>query len=126
MGSIGDGVVAGFMCDFCSVNQSDEMFAADPGVVHSARCLMRSDVAFYGDGRQLQLQYLRWRLVGRVDVSIEGHKGDQERVGSVRVRTRTEVRGSKSSFRVYGGDIAFMLELMSCVSGLPDHASLPS
>ena len=47
-------------------------------------------------------------------------------MGSVRVRTRTEFRGSKSSFRVYGGAVALMLELMSCFSSLPDHAPLSS
>ena len=47
-------------------------------------------------------------------------------MGSVRVRTRTEVRGSKSSFRVYGGAVALMLELVSCFSGLPDHAPVSS
>ena len=49
---------------------------------------------------------------------------DQEQMGSVRVRTRTEVHGSKSSFRVYGGAVALRLELMSCFSSFPDHAPL--
>ena len=47
-------------------------------------------------------------------------------MGSVRVRTRTEVRGWKSPFRVDVGAVALMLELMSCVSSLPDHAPLSS
>ena len=50
--------------------------------------------------------------------------GDQEQMGSVRVRTRTEGHGSKSSFRVYGGAVSLGLELMSCFSHLPDHAPL--
>ena len=48
--------------------------------------------------------------------------GDQEQMGSVRVRTRTEVRDLKSSFMVYGGVVALMLGLMSCFFSLPDHA----
>ena len=45
-------------------------------------------------------------------------------MGSVRARTRTRVRGSKSSFRENGGAIALMLELLSCFPSLPDHAPL--
>ena len=104
--------------------RSDEMFAADSGAIHSVHCLTRGDVAFYADGTQLE--YLRWRQADKVEVRFTGHKGDQEQVGSVRVRTRTEVRGSKSSFRVDGGAVALMLELMSCFPGLPDHAPLSS
>ena len=47
-------------------------------------------------------------------------------MGSVRVRTRTEVRGSRSSFRGDGGAVALMLELMSYCPSLPDHAPLSS
>ena len=39
---------------------------------------------------------------------------------------RTEVHGSKSSFRVHGGAVTLMLELMSCFISLPDHAPLSS
>ena len=47
-------------------------------------------------------------------------------MGSVRVRTRTEVRGSKSSFRVYGGALVLKLDSMSFVPSLPDYAPLSS
>ena len=47
-------------------------------------------------------------------------------MGSVRVRTRTEIHGSKSSFSVYGGAVALGLELISCFSGFTDHAPLSS
>ena len=47
-------------------------------------------------------------------------------MGSVRVRTQTEVHGSKSSVRVYGGAVSLRLELMSCFSSFPDHAPLSS
>ena len=57
---------------------------------------------------------------------FKGHKDDQKQIGSIRVRTRNEVRGSNSSFRVDGGAVALMLELMSCFSSLPDHASFSS
>ena len=43
-------------------------------------------------------------------------------MGRIRERTRTEVRGSKSSLRVHGGAIAFTLEMMSCHSSYPDYA----
>ena len=46
-------------------------------------------------------------------------------MGSVRVRTRTEVRGSKS-FGVYDGAVDLMLELMACFSSLPDRSPLSS
>ena len=57
---------------------------------------------------------------------FKGHNGEQEQMGSVHVRTRTEVHGSKSSFGVYGGAVALVLELMSCFSSLPDNAPLSS
>ena len=45
--------------------------------------------------------------------------GDQNNMGSVRVRSRTKVRGPKSFVRVYDGAVALMLTLMSCYSILP-------
>ena len=105
--------------------RSDEMFAADSGAVHSAHCLTRGDVAFYAGSTQLE--YMRWRQADRVEVRFKVHKGDQEQIESVRVRTRREVRDSKSSFREDGGTVALMLvELMSCFPSLPDHAPLSS
>ena len=85
-------------------------------------CLTRVDVAFYADCTKLQ--YMRWRQADRAEVRFKGQKGDQEHMGSVRVRTRTEVRGSKPSYRVYGGAVAPMMELMSYFSSLADHAPL--
>ena len=53
-------------------------------------------------------------------MSRKGHKGDAEQMGSVHVRTRTEIRGSKSSFRVYGGAVGHMLESIDVMlSSLP-------
>ena len=46
-------------------------------------------------------------------------------MGSVRVRTRSEVHGSKSSFRVYGGAVALKLELMSCFLAFPTASPSP-
>ena len=59
-------------------------------------------------------------------MSFKGHKSEQEHMGSVSVRTWTEVRGSSSSFRKDGGAFALMLELMSCFPSLPDYAPLSS
>ena len=47
-------------------------------------------------------------------------------MGSVPVRTRTEVHASKSSLRVYGGAVTRRLDLLSCFSSFPDHAPLSS
>ena len=50
---------------------------------------------------------------------------DQEQMGSVRVRTRTEVHGSKSSFRVRRCRRPYVgVDVM--LSSLPDHAPLSS
>ena len=57
---------------------------------------------------------------------FKGHKGNQEQIGSVRVRTRDEIRGSRSSYRADGDVVALMLELMSCVPDLPDRAPVAS
>ena len=59
-------------------------------------------------------------------MGFKGHTGDQEQMESVHLRTRTEVCGSKSSFRENGGVVALALELMPCFPSLPDHAPLSS
>ena len=101
------------------MTRSDEMFATDSGAVPLVHCLTRGDVAFYASGSQLGIA--RWQQADKVEVRFKGHKGDQER-GSVRVRTRNEVRGPRSSFTVDGGAVALVLELMSCLPGLPGQA----
>ena len=58
--------------------------------------------------------------------AFEGRIGDQEQIGSVCVRTRDEVCGSRLSCRAGGGAVALRLELMSCFLGLPDHSRLAS
>ena len=85
--------------------RSDEMFAADSGAAHSVHCLTRGGVAFYADGTQLE--YMQWRQADRVDVRFKGHEGDQEQMGSIRVRTQTEVPGSKPSFGADGDVMPF-------------------
>ena len=104
--------------------RSDEMFAADSGTVHDVHRLTRGDVAFYAQATQLDEG--RWQKADKVEVRFKGHKRDQEHIGSVRVRTRDEVRGSRSSYRADGGAVALMLELMSCCPGLLHHAPLAS
>ena len=79
-----------------------------------ARPSRRGNVALFADG--VQLQCMSWRQDDRVEVRFKDRKGDQDQMGSVRLRTRTEVRGSKSSVRTYGGIVALILELMPCVS----------
>ena len=53
---------------------------------------------------------------------FKGHKGDQEQTGSIRPRTRTELRGSKSFFMVDGGAVGLMVQFTSCLTSLPDYA----
>ena len=106
------------------MTRSDEMFAAGSGVVHPVQCLTRGDVAFFATGTPLR--DTRGEQPHKVEVRFKGHKGDQDQVGSVRVRTRSEVRGPRSSSTADGGAVAPMLELMSCFPGLPDHAPLSS
>ena len=59
---------------------------------------------------------MRWGQADRVEVRLEG---DQEEMGSVRMRTRIEPHGSNSSFRVYGGAVALRLELILCFVAFP-------
>ena len=124
MGSGGERVVALFI---------SEIFSVGTGGRYVRRRFRRGalralpdqgDVAFYAECTPLQ--HMRCRQADRVDAGSKGHKGDQEHTGSVRARTRTEVRGSKSSFRVCGGAVALMLELISCFSSLSGHAPLSS
>ena len=48
-----------------------------------------------------------------IDVLFAGNNGFEQHMGSLSVRARAEVRGSKSSFRVGGGAVALIMELMS-------------
>ena len=72
------------------MTRSDEMFAADSGVVHDVHCLARGGVAFYAQGTQLGSD--RWQQADKIKVRFKGHKGDQEQIGSVHGDTR---RGSR-------------------------------
>ena len=123
MRSEGKCVVAVFMSDLISVGTIGRYASRRLRYsVHSVRCLVRGDVAFYADSTQLE--FMRWRQADKAEVRFKGHKGDQEQIGSVRVRTRHEVRGSKSSFRVDGITVALMMDFMSCIPDLSDHAPL--
>ena len=106
------------------MERSDEMFAADSGVIHDVHCLTRGDVAFYAQGTRLDND--RWHQADKVEMRFMACKGDQKQIGSVHVRTRDEIRGSRSSYRADGGGVARMLELMSCFPDLCDHAPLAS
>ena len=56
----------------------------------------------------------------------EGLNSGEEQMRSLRVRTRTEVRGSKSSLKERGDAVALMLESMSCFPSLPLQPLLSS
>ena len=104
------------------ITRSDEIFANDSGVAHAAHCLTRGDVVFFAGDRQLN--DLQWRQADRLQVRFSGHKGYQDQVGDVRVRTRDAVSGPRSGYRADGGAVALMLELLSWHATLPDHAPL--
>ena len=67
----------------------------------------RGDAAFFSGASQLK------RLEGSeadlVEVRFRGHKGDQIQVGSVVVRTGSEVRGPRSELGEDGGAVAHMV-----------------
>ena len=84
--------------------RSDEVFASDSGVVHPAHCLTRGDVAFLaGD---VQLAYALWPTADKIEVLVRGHKGNQDQIGSVRVRTRDEITSPRAGYRADGGAVA--------------------
>ena len=104
--------------------RSVEAFASALGVVHPAHCLDRGDVAFFaGD---VQLAYALWPTADKIEVRVRGRKGDQDQIGSVRVRTRDEITGLRAGYRADGGAVALMAELMSCHRSLPASAPLSS
>ena len=105
------------------IARSDEVFASDSGVVHPAHCLTRGDVAFFaGD---VHLAYALWPTADKIEVRVRGHKGDQDQIGSVCVRTRDEITGPLAGYRADGGAVALMGELMSCHRSLPASTPLP-
>ena len=100
------------------------MLASDSGVLHPAHCLTLGDVAFFaGD---VQLAYALWPTADKIEVRVRGRKGDQDQIGSVRVRTRDEITGPLAGYRAGGGAVALMVVLMSCHRSLPASAPLSS
>ena len=106
------------------IARPDEVFASDSGVVHPAHCLTRGDVAFFaGD---VQLAYALWPTADKIEVRVRVHKGDQDQIGSVCVRTRDEMAGPRAGYRADGGAVALVVELMSSHRSLPASAPLSS
>ena len=56
---------------------------------------------------------------------VRGHKGDQDQIGSVCMRTRDDITGPRAGYRADGGAVALMVELMSCDRSLPASAPFP-
>jgi len=104
--------------------RSDEMFASANGAINPVHCLTRDDVALY-DGEE-ELPFGKWHRATRAVVYFRGHKGDQERRGSVIVRTRDVCRGSRSKVDADGGAVAILVELLSIHPALPKTAPLSS
>ena len=57
---------------------------------------------------------------------VRGHKGEQDQIGSVRVRTRDDITGPHAGFRADGGAVALVVELMSCHRSLLASAPISS
>ena len=92
--------------------------------MHPTHRLTRADVAFYsGDS---QLSYLYWQQADRGKARPRGHKGDQVGDGSVVVRTRDTVQGTRSGLLSDGAAVALVVEPTSYHSMLPEHAPLSS
>lgn len=98
----------------------DEYLAADSGMAHVVYRTMPSGGAFLL--QQPQLENLTWLPAEKIDVHFKGHKGDKVQVVIVHMRTRNEVRGSRSAVRSDGCSVACVVELVSCLSGLHVHA----
>jgi len=106
------------------ITRSDEIFASGSGKVHLVHCLTRKDVAFFSG--KVQLDFVHWRRADKVEIRFRGHKGDQFQIGDVKVRTRDEVSGPRAGYRVNGGAVALMVELLSLHATLPADAPLSS
>lgn len=98
---------------------SNEVFAIGSGVVNPGHCLTRGGAAFFsGDS---QLRRLQRSDADRVEGLFRGDKGDQVQVGSIVVRTRSEVRAPRSGLCEGGGAVTLVVALMSCHATLPEH-----
>ena len=106
------------------VAKSAKVFTNGSDVVHPAHCLTRRDVAVFSGNSQLRC--LHWSDADRVELRLRDHKNDRVQVGSVVVRTRSEVRGPCSELGEGGGAVALMVTLMSCHAALPEHSPLSS
>lgn len=102
--------------------RAHELFKDDGGKVHPSHCLLRGDVAFFAEGRQLDVHDCRFAT--RVELMFRGHKGDQEQAGTVLVRTRQP--HSVCLPRDSGADdaVTVLEELLSCNRGLSEQAPL--
>lgn len=118
----GEGFVVVLMPEFFSDDEMGRNVRRRFCAVHPVLCLAQGDVAVYGNG--IQLGNARWQQADKVEVRFTGHTGAQKQIRSVRVPTRNDVRGLRSSFGVNGGAVALVLELMSCFSCVPEHAPL--
>lgn len=112
-----------FLCrSYFLIARSDGVFASDLGVAHPVHCLTRGDVAFFAGDVQLGCD--RSATADKIEVRVRGHKGDQDQIGSVRVRTRDATTGPRAGYRADGGTVALIVELISSHKRLPASAPL--
>ncbi|CAM9501380.1 unnamed protein product [Laminaria digitata] len=97
-------------------------FKSDAGIIHPVHCLTRADIALFSGPKQLRRG--EWKQATRAEIRFRGHKGDQDQVGSVLVRTREMAFGPRSRLESDGGAVAVLVELLSCDDNLSEHVPL--
>lgn len=103
--------------------RSDEVFSC-LGVPHPVHCLTRGDVAlFAGD---VQLGCDRRTIADKMEVRVREQKGDQDQIGSVRVRTRDETTSPRAGYGADDRAVALLVELRCRTIRLPASAPVSS
>ena len=102
--------------------RAHELFQNDEGKVHEVHCLIRNDIAFFENDRQLSKDVAH--LATRVEFRFRGHKGDQGQAGTVLMRSRNTTSGPESRVETGGGAVALMVELLSYNRALSGYVPL--
>lgn len=94
----------------------------DAKAVHPIQCLARKDIALsYGER---ELEQAEWRWATRAKIWFQGHKTDQDQLGTILVRTRDTASGPCSRPDADGDAVAVLVELLSYDCTLPEHTPL--
>lgn len=101
--------------------RATEVFKGDKGT-EMVHCLTRGSVSFFAGTRRLGPE--SWLEANRAEVCFASHKGDQERKGTVLVRTRDSAIGAYPGVTADGCAVAVLVELLSLDKSLSAHAPL--